>query len=512
MVTSSWHHTPYISMVKIVAVMVLGVVVVDAATELECNSSCSCWVKGDFSEEYRVICNNTVDKHVRLTKKVFSVLPAPTFSTYVRVEDVESLSVDEDFLEEWRSEFHSCAFDLWRAGSVDFPVVTSRHFAEPSGFEHVFAGIGVISSTLNHLPSGIFRGKQEAGLRLQQSSVGVMPPGLFRGVGTLKYFTLESSRVGLFQGPAAGENGSLSLGGPKKVAVRVQDSDIGFLGPGAFAFDSSEVKEVELTNVTIGSVAVGGVDLSGHAQLSISNSTVSDLQSGSLVLRGSKLTIINSTVAARPSALQAFPCSYFNNHIVSNHILVSSPVPLPLEREKVVTDANGTTTATQDDFSGRDLARWLLETVLDPSCVPYNLPEWAHSEEEDFLTLPPLGSPQVQDVPPILHLGLYSFVGISMVALVIVVILACLLVRAKRRRPGHERRTPPIALSQLQDPIYEDAPFLALSCAPPPVPPPTTLLRDKKDSGNTKLKGSCEGAAAKPKGAVDNDYMVMKAV
>lgn len=370
----------------------------------------------------------------------------------------------------------------------------------------------MINSSLNHLPPGIFRGKQEAGLRLKQSSVGVVPPGLFLGVGALKYFALVSSRVGLFQGPPAGEGGSLTLGGPSKVAFLALDSDIGFLGPGAFAFNSSEVKEVELTNVTIGSVAVGGVDLAGHAQLAVSNSTLSDLQPGSLVLRGSKLTIINSTVAARPEALRAFPCSYFNNHIVSNHILVSAPVPLPLEREAVVTDENGTATATQDDFSGRDLVRWLLEAVLDPSCVPYNLPEWARSEEEEFLTLSPLGSPQVQDVPRILHLGLYSFVGVSMVALAIVVILACLLARAKRRRPGHERRTPPIALSQLQDPIYEDAPFLAQSCAPPPVPPPTTLLRDKKDAGNSKLKGSCEGAAAKPKGAVENDYMVMKAV
>lgn len=77
---------------------------------------------------------------MRLTKKVFSTLSAPTYSTYVRVENVESVSVDEGFLEEWRTTFQSCALDLWRARRVDFPVVTSRHFQEPSDFEHVFAG------------------------------------------------------------------------------------------------------------------------------------------------------------------------------------------------------------------------------------------------------------------------------------------------------------------------------------------------------------------------------------
>lgn len=375
------------------------------------------------------------------------------------------------------------------------------------------AGIGVINSSVNHLPPGMFRGKQEAGLRLKQSSVGEVSSGLFFGVGALKYYALVGTRVGLIQGPPAGEGRSLKLGGSTKVAVLALDSAIGFLGRGAFTFNASEVKEVELTNVTVGGVDVGGVDLSGHAQLAVSNSTVSDLQPGSLVLHGSKLTIINSTVTARPSALRDFPCSYFNNHIVSNHILVSAPVPPPLGREKVVTDANGTATTTQDAISGRDLVKWLLESVLDPSCVSLNLPEWARAEEYEYLTsLSPLGSPQVQEVPPFLQMGLYSFVGISMVALVIVVILACLLVRAKRRRQGHLRGTPTIAMSQLQDPIYEDVPFLAQNPAPPPVPPPTTLLRETKDLGDMKAKGCCEGATAKPKAAVENDYMVMKNV
>lgn len=351
--------------------------------------------------------------------------------------------------------------------------------------------------SVDFIPSGLFSGKQSAGLRLTRSSVGRISSELLRHVGALKYLKVRQSSVGLFEGPLGPED--LKVKNSKR-PVYVEDSTLGRLGEGALRLTTLSRVDLVLQNTIVGEVSAEALDLSGPAKLVLDDCQVAHLDQLALTLHGeATLAITNSTVMAEPGALSELPCSFHRNHIHSNRVFVLAP-----DEGQVHTPDLANQTL---DLDQQPSIRELLETVLHPTCVEDNLPK--------ELRLTPTVLPEHRTDPWPLRATLYSFIGVVVLVLMVGLVLACLLVRARRRhRPNNDLDNQVVVMSQLHDdPVYEEPSFLRT--APPPVPPPTVLLDsytaklDARPCAADAAASSCCAGSPLVSKVVENEYMNM---
>ncbi|XP_071544650.1 uncharacterized protein [Panulirus ornatus] len=482
-------------------------VAVGVPEELGCGRGCYCWLQNPAAREYRVICNETANQEVMLTEAVFEAAQEEmAYKTYVRVEAVASLVVKEGFIEQWR-QYHSCALDIWSVNKLWLPETAPFLHGFHAKWKHVFAGVGLVNVTVDSLPAGLFSGKQSAGLRLTKCYVGRISSELLGNVKSLKYLEIRQSSVGLLEGPL-GRKDLLVKGGTKgKYPVYVVSSTIGQVGKGALRLTATSKEDLVFHEVILGQLAAGAVNLFGRAKLVLDRCQVADMPQLAITLHNkTSVAITNSTLVLQRGALSNLPCSFYQHHIHSNQMLLLS------EDGDHAPDPRNHTEDVDQVSSTRQRLVEMLEIVLHPTCVEDNLPPWLH--RPSTTSLPPY--PEEMRDSSLLKTGLYSFVGGSGIAIIMVFVLTCLLVRARRRRPITSRDNQVVVMSQLTpDTIYEDPAFL--QAAPPPVPPPPTFqLSDTFpgkngacSSGDDQDRDDCCTVSRPLMKAEENEYVLM---
>ncbi|XP_042226008.1 uncharacterized protein LOC121869014 [Homarus americanus] len=503
----------------------LGGVVV--AEELTCGRGCHCWTEvTSLKREYHVICNETTGREVTLTETIFpgekkSLLEMTSIRLELSTKAVDSEAnvteglgdrearVTAGFFGKWREYYH-CALYI-RGGRLFLPEVVDSSL----GFQlsDRTAGLSLVNVALDVLPGGLFSGKR-AKLQIFRSSVGRIAAGLLRGVNELQYMEIQTSTVGVFEGPL----GTTQLQiGQAQHPLYVYNTTIGILLKGAFRIGFPRRENLVLKEVTIGVVSEGGFDVSGSASVELSNCRVADLRQHAFKLESQgKIAINSSWLNLRPGALSQFTCAFHANHIHSNNILLlpgnsAYDFPNTYDQQDDLELLNNDTL----NFLARERLMEELGQALHSTCVKDNLPSW----------LPQLSStgalPLKNNKRPLLLNGLYILVGVSVMAMLLVVLLACLLTRSRRRIVP--TNSPVMVMSQLaEDPIYEDVP---VPCsAPPPVPPPTTIprshcmdkmgacsARDNKDDLCAAKSSMDNFHVSRPlMKAQENNYMVMR--
>lgn len=479
-------------------------VAVGVPEELGCGRGCYCWLQNPAAREYRVICNETANQEVMLTEAVFEAAQEEmAYKTYVRVEAVASLVVKEGFIEQWR-QYHSCALDIWSVNKLRLPETDPFLHTFHVKWKHVFAGVGLVNVSVDSLPAGLFSGKQSAGLRLTKCTVGRISSELLGNVKSLKYLEIRQSSVGLLEGPL-GRKDLLVKGGTKsKYPVYVVSSTIGRVGRDALRLTATSKEDLVFHGVILGQVVAGAVNLFGRAKLVLDKCQVAYMPQLAITLHNkTSVAITNSTLVLERGSLSTLPCSFYQHHIHSNQVLL-----LPQDGDDP--DPRNHTEDLDQGTSTRQRLVEMLEIVLHPTCVEDNLPPWLH--RPSTTALPPYPE-EIRD-SSLLKTGLYSFVGGSGIAIIMVLVLTCLLLRARRRRPITNQDNQVVVMSQLTpDTIYEDPAFLQ---APPVPPPPTFQFSDSFPGKN----GACSArddqdrddccAVSRPlMKAEENEYVVM---
>nr|XP_045619368.1 uncharacterized protein LOC123771089 isoform X2 [Procambarus clarkii] len=493
---------------------VMGAVV--GAVEVVCGRECTCWEEiTNIVTEYRVICNNT-SHQVTLTEEVFAHRTMLETRNYVRVEapsESTAIIVTEEFVRTWRDQVFS-SLDVW-GGRLLLPQVESLSQADTL-FSSVSGGVGLINVTMDVLPGGLFGGKKEAKLRLSRCWVGRIAAGLLREVKKLQYLQIEDSTVGVFEGPLGDDQLSISSKKDPNYStspIFVHNSKFGVLETGALKIRINN-ENTMLTEVKVGEMKEGAVEVSGPGKVVLSRCSVADLQLDAIKLHGAaSVSITNSSLIVQRGALSQFPCNFYQ-HINYNNIVVLPA--LAAGGADNLTNVSVTPTdpvlLSQSRHSVEELMKEELGQALHPTCVEGNLPAWLSSLAEL-----PLPQPR-REKHALLHTGLYIFVGVSLAAMIIVVILTCLLVKVRRRRAPTCSTNQVVVMSHLsaEDPIYDEPGHLTL--LPPPVPPPSALLDDvcsgKQDdscAAAATMNDNCASRPGQPPHvkAVENQYMSM---
>ncbi|XP_068218961.1 uncharacterized protein [Palaemon carinicauda] len=482
---------------------------IDASKALSCEEECHCVEQKGLTKEMRIVCNNTGSEPVHLAKEILS-FPSSVrlYEVYVRVENSPHVTITEGFLTAWKA-FHSSALDVWDVAYLSFPKnLPEKEFSDP--LRQVFAGIGIKGCTLDELPRYLFSGKQKAGLRLLQSTVGIIQTDAFSHVETLRYLEVVNATIGIFKQPAAASGKYLSAGTSSSSGVQFHNSVIGRIESGAFNVSSAN-QEMLFDNVTVGRLDTDAIVIS-QTRLILRNSSVGDMRSGALRTEDNgNIRVKNNYIIAQPGALTHLKCSYSDHHITDNHIVVAYSGAM----EPVEPDWDEATNATETIFSSYqeptlvDMASSSLKQVLDPTCIPLNLPNWAI---ETPCRQVGISKPSIsRENSRVMYIVLYSLIGICIIAIIACIALACILVNAKNRRPTTVN-SPAIVMSQINDPLYEEAAhFLIPSQSVPPVPPPVQSLPPGKEascSGTFSRNGCAAGALSNAR--VENEYAAMR--
>ncbi|XP_064090610.1 uncharacterized protein LOC135204348 [Macrobrachium nipponense] len=489
-----------------------------ASIVLKCDEQCHCdtTVKGILKER-RIVCNETGSEPVHLTEEVFLPKSREIISqVYVRVERSVGVTITEGFIAGWKG-YPSSALDVWDVEFLSLP----KNLNDPgksNPLRHTFAGIGIKGCTVDELPRYLFSGKPKAGLRLIQSTVGIVRADAFSNVNALSYLEVEDSDIGIFKGPA-NETGRLVVTKEESIyGVWFHNSVIGRIESGVFNLTSFSVHGMLLDNVTIGRLDTDAVVMS-NINLVLQNSSVADLQAGALRTEGGgTVRMKNNHIAAQPGALTHLKCSFTDHHITGNYI----DVPFSDAEEPVVDSdsdeaTNGTETSSEPSYTSPpyksrtlyELASSRLKQVLDPTCVPYNLPRWA-TEAACGLQASPRAERQTSDL---MYVVLYCLIGICVIAVIATVALSCGLVSSKNRRRRVPDKSPVVLMTQINDPLYEEASNFLM---PPPVPAPIQFTPEGKgacgssqDAATSPAWNGCSSGAP-DNSRVENAYMNMR--
>lgn len=485
----------------------------EASNSLKCNEQCHCEtvVKGVVRER-RIVCNETGSEPVHLAEEIFLTSAEETISqVYVRVEKSVRVTLTKGFITAWKG-YPSSALDVWDVEFLSLP----KNLNDPGHWNrlrHTFAGIGLKGCTVDELPRYLFSGKPKAGLRLIQSTVGIVRADAFSNVEMLNYLEVESSDIGIFKGPTT-EPGRLVVSNMNSVtAVKFHNSVIGRIESGAFNLTSSVVHQMVLENVTIARLDTDAI-VTSRINLVLGNSSVADMRPGALrTENGGNIRVRNNRIVAQPGALTHLKCSFSDHYITGNYI----DIPFSGAEEPVDSDSdeatNSTETSAVPSYTSSpyksstlyDLASARLKQVLDPTCVPHNLPRWA-TRTPCSLKGPPQTEKQSSDV---MYIVLYSLIGICIIAVVAAIALSCVLVTSRNRRRRVPDHPPAVLMSQISDPLYEEASTFLM---PPPVPSPIQFLPEGKGAAScsgTLGRNGC-GGDAQNNSRVENNYLFMR--
>ncbi|XP_069955013.1 uncharacterized protein [Cherax quadricarinatus] len=478
---------------------------VEAVELLECGRGCTCQNKTEQFDvvKYEVICEDATEQELTLTEAVLNgASTSLMLRTYVKVKSPSERTrvvVTEGFVKQWKV-FEMCSLEV-EGGQLLLPEAVEIIKSEKTYSEGT---LELLNVTVDVIPSGLFSGKNSARLRLIGCYVGRLSSGLMDQVNFLQCLHINNSVIGVFEGPLSSE--ALVLRHTRGYSdVKLLKCTFGKLATGAIKFHTSEGNDIVLEEVTVGEVAAGALDARGKGKLVMKKCRIADLHQNALRLQDRILAdIANNTLIVRPGGLSQLQCSFHAHHIDSNSIMVIPALSGLNELDNLRVSNDTIHSKPKPETFIHDVLVEVLRKALHPSCVEYNLPVW----------LPPttlFSSPEpLHKRDTTLHKGLYSFVAVSVTAMVVVVVLACLLVQTRRRRSAPRTNNQVVVMSQLQeDPIYEDPDFHMMA---PPVPLPSAHLAEAcggKTADTSSGSNHCSAETPLQEKAVENQYVSM---
>lgn len=347
------------------------------------------------------------------------------------------------------------------------------------------------------MPAALFSGKQSAGLRLRNSTVGRLPAGLLKGLAFLHYIEVINSTVGVLEGPLGDHNlNTAPLVNWKAQPVLLKHSAVGLVSGGALRLRLRRDQTVVMEGVSLGRVEAWAVEVAGGGEVVLRHCTVARMEPDALLLGGStRLALTGSWLAVQPGALTRYPCDHDGQHRISgNHFTVLrhhaafSPALQHAERHK------GQRAATR------------LATALHPTCVASNLP-----------------TPAPEAPAPWSAISVEQMVAFGAVGVVIGIAVACLAIvvhrqHCRRGRDPFANPPPPVLMSHLlparepepcnPDPIYEEPRHMPPDL-PDPRPLPSPPLGCSPDKAASCGGGQDGGRAAE---ATPNHYDLLHGV